>query len=291
LNTAIIGQGKFGQAIGSLLEYKDVIFEYAERDKLLTRPADLIFLTLPTRFIRGALRENSRFISEKTTIVNGVKGIEEKTHLLPHQIVASVGSYGAYYSLMGPSFAYGVKAKQPTIVSLGYEDPQHLNVVSNLLQTSYFRVHPVSGYAALELAGALKNLYAILCGYAYGLGLGMNTQALLITLALGEFTRLADAMGFTDYNVMAPGVVGDLMLTCSSEQSRNFKFGLHLAKADDQEVQKMLASTVEGYHTSHSIRFIARELKVELPLAFLTLKLISNKGDSATLFHDFIANC
>src|ERR1039457_1257818 len=181
MNIAIIGQGKFGQAIGSLLEYNGVDFEYAEKDRPLTSPADLIFLMVPTQFIRTALRQNKRFISDKTIIVNGAKGIEEKTHLLPHQIVQSVGAYPNYYSLIGPSFAHGVRAKQPTIVSLGYENTKQLTIVKNLIQTPYFRVHPVAGCAALELASALKNLYAILCGYAHGLGTGVNSQALLIT--------------------------------------------------------------------------------------------------------------
>lgn len=291
MNIAIIGEGKFGQAIGSLLEYNGVEFEYAEKGRPLGRPADLAFLMLPTQFIRKSLRDNSRFIGRKTIIVNGAKGIEEKTHLLPYQIVESAGSYGSYYSLMGPSFAHGIKARYPTIVSLGYDKPGHLPAIEALLETPYFRVQPIAGYPALELASALKNLYAILCGYAHGLGLGMNTQAMLITLALREFTRLAEAMGFTDYDVMSPGVVGDLMLTCSSEQSRNFKFGLQLAKADSQSVSDMTASTVEGYHTSHSIRSIARRREVDLPLAFLTLRIIKNHKDGAAHFHKFIAGC
>jgi len=291
MNIAIIGQGKFGQAIGSLLDYNGLDFEYAEKDRPLTRSADLIFLMVPTQFIRIALRQNKRYISNKTIIVNGAKGIEEKTHLLPHQIVQSVGDYLNYFSLIGPSFAHGVRAKQPTIVSLGYESTKQLTTVKNLIQTPYFRVHPVAGTPALELASALKNLYAILCGYAHGLGAGVNSQALLITLALGEFTQLAEAMGFKNYDVMSPGVVGDLMLTCSSDQSRNYRYGVGLAKGDEQEMQKLLSATVEGYHTSHSIRFIARQLQLELPLAFLTLKIINDREKGASYFHQLISQC
>lgn len=271
-----------------MLEYNGIEVEYAEQGRLLTKPADVAFLMLPTQFVRGALRDNSQFINSQTIIVNGAKGIEEKTHLLVYQIVEAVGSYKAYYSLLGPSFAHGIKAKHPTLVSLGYEDPKYLKLIEDLLRTPYFRLRPIKGYPALELASAMKNLYAILCGYAHGLGYGMNTQAMLITLALTEFTQLAEAMGFQDYDALAPGVVGDLMLTCSSEQSRNFKFGLHLGREDHQVVQEMLANTVEGYHTSHSIRAISRQLNIKLPLALLALELTNDKGGGAARFNNFI---
>jgi glycerol-3-phosphate dehydrogenase (NAD(P)+) len=291
MNIGVVGEGKFGQAIGSLLEYNDIAFEYAEKSRPFTRRTDLIFLMLPTQFIRSSFKENAPFITDETIIVNGSKGIEEKTHLLPRQIVKNLGSYPNYYSLVGPSFAHGIKAKHPTIVSLGYKDPEYVDTIKDLLQTPYFRVHATPGYPALELASAMKNLYAILCGYAHGLGYGMNTQALLITLAMQEFTRLSDAMGFNHYDVMSPGVVGDLMLTCSSQQSRNFKFGLYLAKYDKERALKTVNDTVEGYYTSHSVKVLAKENKVDLPLALLTLKLINHHHkQGANCFQAFIGS-
>jgi glycerol-3-phosphate dehydrogenase (NAD(P)+) len=86
-------------------------------------------------------------------------------------------------------------------------------------------------------------------------------------------------------------VVGDLMLTCSSDQSRNYRYGIGLARGDEQEMQKLLSATVEGYHTSHSIRYIARQLQLELPLAFLTLKIINDREKGASHFRQLISQC
>lgn len=270
---AFIGMGAFGQAIASLVEHNGLAYDYAEKGRLLTKPAELVFLMTPTQFMRQALKDNQPWIPETAVIVNAAKGIEEDTHLMAHQIVFSVGKYHRYYSLIGPSFAHGIQAKDPAVVSLGYKDPTYLELIKQTLETPYFRVEAAKGFRALELASALKNLYAIACGYATGVGFGLNTRAQLITIGLKEFTRLAKALHFADYDPMTPGVVGDLILTCSSEESRNFQYGLSLAK---QGAGKHGAPehTVEGYHTSHSINVIAKKQDITLPLAQLTARLI-----------------
>src|SRR5665213_221814 len=213
MNIAFIGLGKFGQAIASMIEYNGLGYDYAEitEGRLLSQPADLVFLMVPTQYMRQALTDNKQFVTDRSIIVNGSKGIEEKTHLMVHQIVRSIRPYPNYYSLIGPTFAEGILKKEPTIVSLGYKNPEHVATIKKALQTPYFRVQECRGYRSLELASAMKNLYAIVCGYAHGLGFGPNTQAQLITLALNEFRELAKAMKFADYDVMSPGVVGDLI--------------------------------------------------------------------------------
>ncbi len=290
MQIAFIGLGKFGQAIASLVTHNGLHYEYAERGQPLTKPVDLIFITVPTQFIRQALETNRQFITDKTIIVNAAKGIEENTHLFAYEIVQSVGPFPYYYSLMGPSFAHGIVGHDPTVVSLGYKDEKHVKAIKKILETPHFRIHEVEGYRALELASALKNLYAIICGYANGLGLGMNTQALLITTALQEFTVMAKAMKLKSYDVLTPGVVGDMMMTCSSEQSRNFQYGQALAKTGDhQKALNILGATVEGYHTSRSIQAIAKEHGVVLPLAFLTHDVIADPSKAETSFRKFLS--
>jgi len=286
MNVAFLGLGKFGQAIASLVEYNGGTYDFAEpsRKPLLSQHADMLFLTLPTQFVRTAIMANGEFISDETIIVNCSKGIEEGTHLMVNQIVRSLGRYPNYYSLIGPSFAEGIVAKDPTVVSLGYKKEAHVKTICKLLETPYFKIEPSKGYRALELASALKNLYAITCGYAQGLGLGPNTRVRIITMALDEFTVLAKAMHFADYDVLAHGVVGDLVLTCSSELSRNFQYGLGLAKGDSD----LGGHTVEGYYTSHSINQIAFEHKVKLPLAELTSNIIAGKVKDIAAFQEFL---
>lgn len=286
---AFIGMGIFGRALASLVEHNGRAYEYAEAGRLLKTPAELVFLTVPTQFMRQALIDNRPWIGEQAIIVNAAKGIEEKTHLMGHQIVFSVGNYRNYYSLIGPSFAQGILDHDPTLVSLGYKDPTHLKTIKKLLETPYFRVREAKGFRALELASALKNLYAITCGYAEGLGFGANTQAQLITTGLNEFKVLAKAMRFQDYDPLAPGVIGDLVLTCSSKQSRNFQYGYQLAKGGSADPQETGKHTVEGYHTSHSIHAIARQYKVTLPLANLTSRIIKGGVNDPGAFRHFLA--
>jgi len=290
MNIAFIGLGYFGKAIASLVEYNGLEYDYAEvvENRLLSKPADMVFLMVPAQFMRQAILENKQYIPDSAIIVNGTKGIEEKTHLMAHQLVRSVGKYPNYYSLIGPSFAQEVVDQQPTVVSLGYKNPNHVKTIQDVLQTPYFTVQPSKGYRALELASALKNLYAILCGYAEGLGYGSNTQAQIVTLALGEFRTLAKAMHFADYDVMTPGVVGDLVLTCTSGKSRNFKYGLALAQAGN--VSHAPEHTVEGFHTSHSIEAIAKEHNVVLPLARLTAQIIKGQVKDADEFRKVLTS-
>lgn len=285
MNIAFIGLGHFGKAIASLVEYNGLDYDYAEivEDRLLSRPADMVFLMVPAQYMREAIIQNRQFIPESAIIVNGTKGIEKKTHLMAHQIVHSVGKFPNYYSLIGPSFAQEVVERQPTVVSLGHKNTEHVKSIQEVLQTPYFTIQPSRGYRALELASALKNLYAILCGYAEGLGYGSNTQAQIVTQALGEFRSLAKAMHFADYDVMTPGVAGDMVLTCTSGKSRNFKYGYDLAKAGAKK-NRAPKQTVEGYYTSYSINIIAKEHGAKLPLAELTSKIISGNVSSD---HDF----
>lgn len=290
VNVAFIGLGHYGKALASLVEYNGYDYDYAEavENRLLSKPADIVFLTVPTQFVRQALIDNRQHLTDETIIVNCSKGLEESSHLMVHQIVRSVSRYPFYYSLIGPSFANGIVEKDPTVVSLGYKRPEHVKAIKNVLETPYFKIEETKGYRALELASALKNLYAILCGYASGLGYGPNTQVQIITLALGEFRTLAKAMHFADYDVMTPGVVGDLVLTCSSQQSRNYQYGLGLANGNNKQGETPI-HTVEGYHTSHSIGDIAKDHGANLPLAELTSKVISGEIDGAKEFADFLA--
>jgi glycerol-3-phosphate dehydrogenase (NAD(P)+) len=289
MQIAFIGMGNFGKAIASLVEYNGLSYDFAEAGKLLDRPADLVFLMVPTQFMRKALEDNKPFISEQAIIVNAAKGIEEKTHMMAHQIVFSVGKYRNYYSLIGPSFAHEIHAEDPAVVSLGYKDPTYLADIKKTLETPYFRVETAKGFRALELASALKNLYAITCGYAQGMGFGANTQAQLITIALREFTILAKAMRFADYDPITPGVVGDLILTCTSKESRNFSYGYKLAKQGATDGKQSPLETVEGYHTSHSINVIAKEHNTVLPLAKFTSQIINGKASDPDALRRLLA--
>jgi glycerol-3-phosphate dehydrogenase (NAD(P)+) len=288
MNIAFIGFGNFGKAIASLLEYNGAAYDYAEttEGRLLSKKADIVFLTVPAKFMRQALVVNKRYVPDEAIIVNCSKGVEEDSRLLVHQIVQHKDRYPRYYSLIGPSFAEGLIRHEPTAVSLGYQNDTYLPTICKLVETPYFSIHPYEGYQSLELASVLKNVYAILCGYAHGLGFGPNTRARIISLALDEFQRLASAMHYS-YDATAPGVAGDLMLTCSSELSRNFQYGLALSTGSHADPGE---ATIEGYHASHAINTIAKEHGAVLPLAEITNRIIAGGVDTPDAFQAHLAN-
>ena len=126
----------------------------------------------------------------------------------------------------------------------------------------------------------MKNVYAIICGCAHGLGFGANTRAELITLALKEYALIAKAMNFP-YNTLAlPGIVGDLVLTCSSPQSRNYTFGFNSATMLPREALLKSGKTIEGYHTSFTIHELSKKCRVQLRLAHVA-HTIAEKGKEA----------
>lgn len=285
----MIGKGQFGQAIASLLEFNKISFEQANRSHGLTKVADILFIAVPVQNIRSSSTANLDYISSKTIVVNCSKGIEEKTHLLPHQIVQEVIDLPDYCSLSGPSFAAELLRGDPTNVSLGYTNERAATQIKKLLTTPYFRIEVSPNFESIELAGALKNVYAILCGYAHGLGFESNTQARLILAAQQELVRLAEAADYPLGGTLIPAICGDLILTCSSKESRNYSYGYGLAKGRDSDPRKTPTKTIEGFHTSHSVKELAKRYYVYLPMAELTYRIISghiiNREEFITFMH------
>ena len=290
MHITVLGKGIFGRAIGSLLEFNKVPFVFVDIDLPMIVSTDLLFITVPTQFVRQALTENAQFIKPSTAMVNCAKGIEKDSYLLPFQIIAQVASPSAYYSLIGPSFAEEIVTQAPTLMSLGYAQEDHLSLISDLIQTPFFRVQPTPDFAALELSAALKNVYAITCGYAHGLGFKMNTRAQLITLALQEFATLAQAMSINHHGLAQPGIVGDLLLTCSSIESRNFTFGSLLATMSATDALQKAGPTIEGYHSSISIQALSQKYNIPLPLASVTHDFIEKGQTAKQDFYNFLSS-
>lgn len=289
MNITILGKGAFGKAIGSLLEENKISFKYVALELPMTQNSDLVFIAVPTQQIRDALLTNKGFFGPETIFINCSKGIEQDSYLLPFQIVEQALSPKYYYSLVGPSFASEILEKHPTLVSLGYLDKSYVQTIKNLLQTDNFRIVDSPGFEALELSAALKNVYAIICGFSAGLNFKMNTNAKLITLALMEIEQVLKTLDFKYQSITLPGLVGDLVLTCSSSESRNYRFGYNLASMDTEKALAAVGSTVEGYFTSKSIQSLAKKHNLDLPLASLTAQIIEEGKDGLSKFKDFIA--
>lgn len=292
MNIKIVGNGTWGNALFSVIKQNSPNAQIVSNVKD-AQDSNVIILTVPTQAIRDIL-EKIDFSKDKKIILNTCKGIEKKTHLLPNQIASQViKNEVEYFTLIGPGYAEEVKNKMPTLLNLGFTyQSNNIKLVLDFLQTDYFRVRASEGVEALELSGAFKNIYAISCGLSYGLGYGSNTQALLLTLAIEEISSLFEALAYkTDISHFA-GAIGDLMLTCTSSESRNFTFGEMLANYSVEKALEKIQSTVEGYDSLSSIEYFKKQHGVGLPLATFVFSIIkqNNPSNIKKHFQDFVGS-
>jgi glycerol-3-phosphate dehydrogenase (NAD(P)+) len=287
----IIGEGAWGKALSTLFKKNKQEFIFWDK-KTKIDPSNVVLLTLPTQAIRDVLETNKENLRE-SVIINASKGIELKTYLLPFQITREVlGEKIKYFSLIGPSFASGLEKETPTMVNLGSfsEDKTFNESIKAFFQTDYFRVTLSASVQALELSGALKNVYAISCGIADGLNFSANTKANLIALAYMEIEKLCQKLNYKLCVDALESVLGDLILTCSSQESRNFQFGKLLTQVSVVEALKEVNSTVEGCDSSFAIPQFCHKNNIELPLATYvhqTIKL-DNPGEVSNRFNAFV---
>lgn len=282
----ILGDGVWGTALGKVLaENKNEVTFWDKKSQI--DPLDAIVIAIPAQAIRQVFKNYGRNL-RKAVIINSAKGIEKGSHKLPWQIIKELlGQDIEYFTLIGPSFAQEVNRKMPTLVNLGGKNGK-TQEICNHFQTDYFRIRPTKSVEALELAGALKNVYAISCGVANGLGFEENTRAKLITVAYEEFHKLARNLNYEIDDEARPGILGDLLLTCGSVESRNFSFGKLLAKYSVKDSMDKIDSTVEGYNTAFSILYFSE--KSAMPLGEFILRIIeeNNPRTVKVKFADFV---
>lgn len=276
MEVVIIGEGAWGGAVASLLVQNKVNYRFWKPDMKIS-PNSIVILAIPTQALRSVLSTIGN--PDGLVIVNGTKGIERGTRLLPYQIVNEVIPNVNYLTLIGPSFAEEVVRKMPTLVNLGYRDLETAKKVKSILQTDYFRIKLTKSVRALELSAAFKNIYAIACGVADGLGYGVNTRVKLMLLAIEELKSLRKNLGFKIDEKALPATIGDLILTCSSSESRNFSFGKLVATHTPKESLEKVGATVEGYATAESVPYFEDLVKNEFPLAHFVYDIAQGNGE------------
>ncbi|MBA2660017.1 MAG: NAD(P)-dependent glycerol-3-phosphate dehydrogenase [Nitrosospira sp.] len=219
----------------------------------------------------AGLRETLRGVvacGKAVPVVWGCKGFEEKSAKLPHQVAeeeyAGLAPYGV---LSGPSFAQEVAQGLPTALTLASHDEGFARSIAAQLHTSRLRVYSSGDIVGVETGGAVKNVISIAAGISDGMGFGYNARAALITRGLAEITRLGLKLGGCMETFMGLTGVGDLILTCTGDLSRNRRVGLMLAAGHPlPDILKELGHTAEGVHTSREVLRLSRELKIEMPI-------------------------
>jgi len=250
----------------------------ATDDLDLFRDADAILLVVPAQTVRALCRSLVSVAPTSCPIICCAKGLETETGLLMTEVIGEVMPDHRLACLSGPTFATEAARGMPTAVTLAMEDQTRAAAIAGAIGTSTFRPYVSDDIVGAEVGGAIKNVLAIACGIATGIGMGENTRAALITRGLAEATRLAAALGGRRETMAGLAGLGDLAMTCASRQSRNFRFGEALGRNVPLEtILEEMGGVVEGRHTARATMKRASTLGIDLPICQAVDEVL-NKG-------------
>jgi len=303
IHVGVIGAGSWGTALANLLatkgftidlwvsepEVRQQILETRENPIFLPgiqlsdnlRPSNdlldvvqgknLLLMVTPSHFVRNVAGQMVDHLDPNSILVSASKGIENKTHLTMSGVLKDVIpglSDHRVAILSGPSFAKEVASHVPTAVTVASRDEVVADLVQHVMATPYFRVYAHDDMIGVELGGAVKNVIAIAAGIIDGLGLGLNTRAALITRGIAEIRRLGLTLGANPRTFTGLGGMGDLLLTCTGDLSRNHTVGKKLGEGQKlREILDGMAMVAEGVRTAKSVFNLSRKLDVEMPIS------------------------
>lgn len=237
--------------------------------------ADEVLIVVPSHAFRQVLANTAPLLDSRTGVSWATKGLDPGSGRLLHQVAEEILGQRSLATLSGPSFAGEVARGLPTAITVASPSIDHARRLAGYLQNESFRPYTSDDIIGLEVGGAAKNVMAIAAGIADGLGFGANTRAALITRGLAEIMRLGEALGARSETLMGLGGLGDLVLTCTDDQSRNRRMGLALARGlDVAEARREIGQEVEGVMTAQEIHRMAAKLDVEMPITEQTYQVL-----------------
>lgn len=242
--------------------------------------SDVLILATPVAALRATLQALKPLYGTRPVppLVWVCKGFEPKTGLLPHQVVREELGDVAAAALSGPSFAQEVARHMPTAVTLGSRDLALAEQLADWLHTPNLRLYASGDVVGVEVGGAVKNVLAIATGICDGLSLGHNARAALMTRGIAEIGRLCERLGGHRETLMGLSGLGDLILTCTGDLSRNRQVGLALGQGKTlEETLAALGHVAEGVGTAREVARLSNELQVEMPIARAVAAVIAGE--------------
>ncbi|GFO62251.1 NAD(P)H-dependent glycerol-3-phosphate dehydrogenase [Geomonas paludis] len=234
------------------------------------RGCTMVLCVVPSQLVRRVITNSLPFIPKEAVIISASKGIEVDTLATVSEIYQQIlppEMYANFAALSGPSFAREVAQEMPTAVAAAAATEAIARRVQEAFNTNFFRVYRNSDVVGVELGGAIKNVIAIAAGISDGLGFGSNTRAALITRGLAEMTRLGLAMGAQPATFAGLAGMGDLVLTCTGDLSRNRSVGIQIGQGRSlDEILGEMRMVAEGVKTTESAYNLAKKLGVEMPI-------------------------
>ena len=252
--------------------------------------AELLVIATPIAGLRPTA-ERLKALACTTPVLWVCKGFEAGSGKLPHQVVDEVlGNEVHCGALSGPSFAEEVAAGQPTAVSLAANDAAFAREVARQLHTTRLRIYANDDLVGVEVGGAVKNVLAIATGVCDGLGLGLNSRAALMTRGLAEIARLGLALGAERQTFMGLAGMGDLILTCTGDLSRNRRVGLALAQNKSlPQILEELGHVAEGVYTAREVDQLSKKLAVDMPISAAVAAVLDGRLTAAQAVEQLMA--
>ena len=238
-----------------------------------------VLVVVPSHAFRPMLVRLAPHLASAARVAYAVKGFEPGTGKLPHRVAAdTLGEDRATAVLSGPTFAQEVAAFQPTAIVAASADAAFAESLTCALHHGWFRTYTTDDVIGVEVGGAVKNVIAIAAGLSDGLGFGANARTALITRGLSEIVRLGRALGGRQETFLGLTGIGDLVLTCTDDQSRNRRFGLALGRgADRAAAESEIRQVVEGISAAAETVRLAAQLDIEMPIA-VQVDAVVNRG-------------
>ncbi|UTW55299.1 NAD(P)H-dependent glycerol-3-phosphate dehydrogenase [Kordiimonas sp. SCSIO 12610] len=252
--------------------------------------ADIILLVTPAQHLRSMAEALKEHIQDTTRLVICSKGIEISTGKLLSDVLAEIFPENPVAVLSGPTFAVEVARGQPCALTLAGSDEKIISEIASAIATPTFRPYQSHDIIGAQIGGAIKNVLAIATGIVSGLDLGENARAAVITRGLAEMARFGDVFGADQETMMGLSGLGDLILTCSSTQSRNMSLGK--AIGEGQTFSSLMSgrkSVAEGAHTVEIVHQIAIDKGIEMPITAAVYKILKEDMDVTVVMNDLLS--
>lgn len=261
---------------------KEIIFTTDMKEAI--KDSSLVVIATPAAFIDSTTKELCTY-DNNIPILIASKGIERDTCLFAHDVVKKYIKHNKIAVISGPTFAVDIVSLVPVGLSIASENIETINLVTKLLSNKYLKLRATDDMLGVEICGSIKNVIAIASGIIDGMGLPISTKAMFITESLHDIKELIDALGGKKYTILSFAGFGDLLLTCTSEKSRNFTLGRIIGEGKSKEEidEYMNNTTIEGLYTLKSIYKLLNDKKVSMPIIDLVNDIIYNGKDKEKL--------
>lgn len=236
--------------------------------------SDIVIFGIPSKFVRSVAKRSSKYITSNMIIVNTAKGLEDGTHKRMSQVLQDEIPQGKIVILSGPSHAEEVARDIPTTVVVSSTVPEYAETIQEELSNPLFRIYVNNDIIGCEIGGSLKNIIALCSGISDGMGYGDNTKSALMTRGIAEMVRLGVALGAKTDTFSGLTGLGDLIVTCTSIHSRNYRAGVLIGQGISPQEAVTMVGTVEGYECCKVAWSLAQRVGVSMPITEQLYKIL-----------------